>query len=72
MNKNEAQELIEKYKNGTCTPEEKIRLEQWYNSLPTKNKYPDLPQVQDSMQKVWDNLNSTLNIVSKKEIMPLI
>src|SRR5690606_7199247 len=32
MNKHEAQKLIDKYLDGTCTPKEKILVERWYNN----------------------------------------
>lgn len=66
MNKNEAQRLIEKYRNGTCTPEEKIRLEQWYNTLAGSDRRPDLSHLQESMQKVWDTMSTSLDIGYKK------
>src|SRR5690606_13022178 len=31
MNKHEAQKLIDKYLDGTCTPKERILVERWYN-----------------------------------------
>ncbi|MDB4926130.1 FecR family protein [Mucilaginibacter sp.] len=43
MNKIQLSELLEKYANGTCTPEEMDAINQWYN------KYQDTPDYTDTL-----------------------
>lgn len=57
-----AKVLAEKYKNGTCTPEERALVEQWYGQLPASERQSTASQIQYSMDSVWGAI--------QKEITP--
>lgn len=59
-------ELLEKYRNGICTPEEKAIVENWYNSqsdlMADTLPEPDYDQTRDEIwNKLWSRRIITLN-----------
>lgn len=44
LNKNRAKILLEKYKKGECTPEEKRLIEEWYHQMMEEIEDPELPK----------------------------
>ena len=57
MEERKATVLAEKYKNGTCSPEEQVLIEQWYNQQEVSDRYPDIPHIQQSMDEVWKKMD---------------
>ena len=57
MHPDKAQELLKKYREGTCTEEEKALLESWYLTY-EENDLPDIPQhIRDEqLAQVWQSL----------------
>jgi len=61
MNKEQAQELFEKYKLGICTPEEKLLLERWYLEESVRQPMPDAPEdTAKEEQIIWGRILETL------------
>lgn len=61
MNKEQAQELLEKYKLGICTPEEKAFLDRWYLEESARQPMPEAPE--DSVKEeqiIWNRILETL------------
>lgn len=48
MDRQSVQDLLNKYLNGTCTAEEKLQLEQWYNQ--EMDRIEPLPPIEDLME----------------------
>jgi transmembrane sensor len=78
MDKQRAEELIRKYLDGTCTSEEKLLVEQWYNqamdeqkSLPLDNDletigdqiYQRLPQPGRRVRPLWSRIAAVASIL---------
>lgn len=61
MEESKAKILAKKYKDGTCSPEERALVENWYNQLPTTDTHPDLQQIQSSMDEVWGRIQQGYN-----------
>lgn len=59
MEESKAKILAERYKNGTCSPEERALVESWYNQLPTTDRHPNLLAIQSSMDEVWDRIQKS-------------
>ena len=61
MDTRQAQQLLEKYRSGNCTPEEKALLEQWYfkeaGKLPTPEG-PQDPAAEEAL--IWSRINQEL------------
>lgn len=55
MTKRSAQDLLEKYRTGRCTAEEKRLVEAWFAEL-GKNAYPDESLVSGTQQRVWSSV----------------
>jgi transmembrane sensor len=53
MTEQQASELLKKYKDGLCTPQELAFMESWYKDL--EDSLPDLPYADSdtSVQRVW-------------------
>lgn len=62
MEESKAKILAKKYKDGTCSPQERALLESWYNQLPTTDRHPDLKQIQSSMDEVWGRIHQEYKI----------
>ena len=61
MNKEQAQELLEKYKLGICTPEEKALLERWYLEESARQPMPEAPEdPAKEEQIIWNRVLGTL------------
>jgi ferric-dicitrate binding protein FerR (iron transport regulator) len=61
MNKEQAQELLEKYRLGICTPEEKTLLERWYLEESARQPMPDAPaDPAKEEQIIWNRVLETL------------
>jgi len=61
MNKEQAQALLEKYKLGICTPEEKTLLERWYLEESARQSMPEAPdEPAEEEQIIWNRILETL------------
>ena len=57
MNKEQAQELFEKYKLGICTPEEKLFLERWYLEESVRQPMPEAPEDPSKEEQIiWNRI----------------
>ncbi|WP_460639043.1 FecR domain-containing protein [Larkinella harenae] len=57
MEQNQAEKLIQKYKAGTLTPEERALLESWYHSVARTKALEALPDdLEDRLDAIWDAL----------------
>jgi len=66
MNKEQAQELLEKYRLGICTPREKALLERWYQEEAGRQPIPESPE--DPLQEeqlIWNRIVEELPQVGK-------
>lgn len=65
---NRQEELLEKYKKGLCTPQEKAVVEHWYNtqSASALDQLPD-PRYPDTKEEIWNAISSTLAEEVKKD-----
>lgn len=70
MTKEQLAELMEKYRQGTCTPEEAAILDQWYTS------YQNKPDVLDSLsaaerehiqQRMYNKISARINVDDQPE-----
>ncbi len=67
MDKNKAKALIDRYLNGTCTPEEKILLDRFYYEHAAKKKISASPIDASKLKsEIWDEIE--LQIVDKQLI----
>src|SRR5690606_11389899 len=67
MNKHEAQKLINKYLNGTCTPEEKLLVERWYNEqLDAAEPISTSTEIESIGERIYGRLPSTKKNNGKK------
>ncbi|MET3114714.1 transmembrane sensor [Pedobacter sp. CG_S7] len=57
----DAKKIINKYKAGTCTAEEKLLVELWYGELPEFNIDLDTELVETDLKGVWQSLKSDIN-----------
>ena len=48
-----AEELLEKYASGNCTPEEIALLQQWYLQLPPETEAPSHDQIERAKFLAW-------------------
>ena len=55
------QELLEKYRNGLCTPQEKAVVEHWYNtqSASLKDNLPD-PLYASAKDEIWQSISKKI------------
>lgn len=58
MNRDQAKLLIDKYKSGNCSEEEKALIESWYTQLPFLTGAPGHGQIIAAKDNVWDRLMS--------------
>ena len=58
MEREKARQLIERYRKGLCTPEEKVLVERWYESVVHDEKSPGIPfaQLAEERRATWDKL----------------
>ena len=57
MNKEQAQELFEKYKLDICTPEEKLLLERWYLEESVRQPMPEAPEDPSKEEQIiWNRI----------------
>src|SRR4051812_42773748 len=50
-------ELLNRYQRGECTPEEKLRLEAWYNHLGTEQPFNLTPTEKEVLvSTVWQRI----------------
>ena len=58
MEREKARQLIERYRKGLCTPEEKVLVERWYESVALDEHGPDifLAQLAEERRETWDKL----------------
>ncbi|CAL1517426.1 FecR domain-containing protein [Chitinophaga sp. MM2321] len=57
MEKEEALALIARYRNGTCTPEEKLLVESWYLEMAKTESMPEgQPDFEQINESIWNAL----------------
>jgi len=54
---NDAKKLLDKYLSGTCSPEEKALVEQWYLQLPYEKPTPGHDLIEEGKEQVWKRLS---------------
>lgn len=59
MSTNRPEELIKKYLNNTCTPEERAALESWYNRQEDSMDGMEEPEYHKIEKDIWKNLQKT-------------
>lgn len=71
MKREKARQLIERYRKGLCTPEEKVLVERWYESVVHDEKGPDIPlaQLAEERRDTWDKLEHRYFRVTGKYIL---
>lgn len=57
-----AEELLEKYASGNCTPEEIALLQQWYLQLPPETEAPSHDQIERAKFLAWSNLSISKSV----------
>jgi len=57
MSTNKPEELIKKYLNNTCTPEERAALESWYNMQAGSSDDLEEPEYVKLEKDIWKHLN---------------
>ncbi|MGV3684665.1 MAG: FecR family protein [Daejeonella sp.] len=68
MTKQEAQQLLDKYANGTCTPEEKALVERWYEHQAMGQKLPgEISDHLASKLEMWDNIREMSGLPEKSK-----
>lgn len=55
MTKQEAQELLNRYADGACTPEEKALVERWYLMESGRQKLPDADML-SAKSEIWESI----------------
>jgi len=63
MEKNAAK-LLEKYRSGQCTPDEKAMVEDWYLQLPFQKMAPNAEQIETSHDEVFGRLKLVSKVKS--------
>lgn len=65
---NRQEELLEKYKKGLCTPQEKAVVEHWYNthSASALDQLPD-PRYSDTKEDIWKAISSKIEEEADKD-----
>ncbi|TCC98147.1 FecR family protein [Pedobacter psychroterrae] len=65
---NRQEELLEKYKKGLCTPQEKAVVEHWYNtqSESALDQLPD-PRYPDTKEDIWKAISSKIEEEANKD-----
>lgn len=68
MTKQETQQLLDKYANGTCTPEEKALVERWYEHQAMGQKLPgEISDHLASKLEMWDNIREMSGLPEKSK-----
>ncbi|RZM28825.1 MAG: FecR family protein [Pedobacter sp.] len=64
---NRQEELLEKYRKGLCTPQEKAVVEHWYNthSESASDQLPD-PRYPDTKEDIWKAISSKIEEEANK------
>ncbi len=72
MDTRQAQQLLEKYRSGNCSPEEKALLEQWYFKEAAKLPMPDAP-IDPAAEEalIWNRINRELFPETKVRRLPV-
>ena len=50
------EQLLHKYLSGTCTPEERLQVEQWYRQLDLPGELPSMEQMENDLADVRERL----------------
>ena len=67
MSKESVEELLEKYRNGLCTEDEKALVESWHlKELSNKNSDLDHVDLIDSRNQIWSAIETEIQINSSK------
>ncbi|WP_257659076.1 FecR family protein [Parapedobacter lycopersici] len=61
MTKRSAQDLLEKYRTGRCTAEERRLVEAWFAEL-GEDAYPEEDLVNDAQQRAWSSMKPLLPV----------
>lgn len=62
------EELLERYKNGQCTEQEKALVEQWYNSQSaTVRELTTEPSYPSAKQEIWEAINAKIDEETSQE-----
>ena len=56
MKDKDAEELLRKYRSGTCSEEERALLEQWYQEWDTGEPSPDPEELKAMREQTWHDL----------------
>lgn len=68
MTKQEAQQLLDKYAKGTCTPEEKALVERWYEHQASGQKLPgEIADHLASKLEMWDAIREMSGLPETKK-----
>lgn len=72
MDTQKAKELLQKYKSGSCTPQERALVERWYFTEVTKQPMPKDPDNIDSEEQlIWNKIEADLPQVVTAVRIPL-
>ena len=63
MKDKDAEELLRKYRSGTCSEEERALLEQWYQEWDTGEPSPDPEELKAMREQTWHDLE-----ISQKKV----
>jgi Fe2+-dicitrate sensor, membrane component len=50
------EQLLRKYVSGTCTPDERVQVEQWYRHLDQQGELPSMEQMENDLAEVRQQL----------------
>lgn len=67
MTQQEAQELLTKYHEGKCTPEEKAIVEQWYQNESSRAQFPDeIGDPDERKEEIWDAIREMSGLEDRR------
>src|SRR3546814_12243537 len=52
------EQLLQKYLSGTCTPDERLQVEQWYRQLDLQEELPSMEEMENDLAEVREQLPS--------------
>ena len=52
------EQLLQKYLSGTCTPDERLQVEQWYRQLDLQGELPSMEEMENDLAEVREQLPS--------------
>ncbi len=65
MTKKEAKELLDKYADGSCTPQEKVLVERWYQLESGRSKLPNFDML-PVKSEIWESIRETNSFTGSK------